>query len=866
MSIIQNIYQWSQGLQQWQQDAIARLYTDRSLLPADLEDLFALAKAEYGIEDPKQRIPSKLDAAQLAALPVPNRMVQISAIKNLQHVNALAEDQRLPIAPHGLTIIYGENGAGKSGYSRVLKHACRARDRREPLLADMRKNQDLTAVAEAIFETVVDGTAIDLKWTYGQESPEQLSEIAIFDAHCARAYVDNEGDFAYAPYGLDILEGLAKACVAIKGMASKELEANKPNIEQFTTLSQTVTEVGALLSELSAKTSPANVEILATLTDTDTDRLAMLDKALTETDPKQKAQILELRSSRFTDLATRTRDAIALVDDAKVAELRLLIEKSSAAKSAALFAAKTFKETAGLLPGTGDEAWQDLFEAAREYATVSHAAHAFPHLPADSACPLCQNTLGDSGTDRIVAFDDFIQQEAEKLAKSARASAAVVYKSIEQANLDLVIDVSLHKELAATHESLDVSFAAIQTALIDRRTSVLKAAAGSIAWQDIATLPTNPSEQLCAISTKLQADAKVLHDSMDEKARADMFLEQAELDARRRLAEIKSLVFDAIVKFVLCDKLEACVDSISTTGISRKSTELTKTMATQEVADALNAELQLLDVHQLQVVMKPESPGGKTQFKLTLEMPGGGDPSVILSEGEQRAIAIASFLTELKLTKGLGGIVLDDPVSSLDHKRRRQVAMRLAQEAQGRQVIVLTHDLYFLYVLMDASRELGAEPAFNTLRRSQHGFGVVDAALPFEGASTKDRVGKLRQLLVDCVKRHKNNQDEEYRRGARELYSHLRMSWERAVEELLFKCVVVRFRNSVETNRLKKVSVTAEDIAIITKNMTKCSIFVGHDGAMEGNPSMPDHNELSSDVEALENWRKVMVDREHKVK
>jgi wobble nucleotide-excising tRNase len=61
--------------------------------------------------------------------------------------------------------------------------------------------------------------------------------------------------------------------------------------------------------------------------------------------------------------------------------------------------------------------------------------------------------------------------------------------------------------------------------------------------------------------------------------------------------------------------------------------------------------------------MKPESPGGKTQFKLTLQLPGGGTPAAILSEGEQRAIAIASFMAKIQLGKGRGGIVLDDPVS-----------------------------------------------------------------------------------------------------------------------------------------------------------------------------------------------------------
>ncbi|MFP3663052.1 hypothetical protein SB768_31960, partial [Burkholderia sp. SIMBA_043] len=91
-------------------------------------------------------------------------------------------------------------------------------------------------------------------------------------------------------------------------------------------------------------------------------------------------------------------------------------------------------------------------------------------------------------------------------------------------------------------------------------------------------------------------------------------------------------------------KLQACIDALDTRGISRKSTELSRTTASKELADALNEELEKLKVHHLKVVMKPESPGGRTQFKLTLRLPGGGAPAAILSEGEQRAIAIASFL------------------------------------------------------------------------------------------------------------------------------------------------------------------------------------------------------------------------------
>ena len=366
MTILQEIYNWSKNLPLWQQDAIRRLYTDRTLSDADLEDLCAMTKAVHGIVDPQKRTPAGLAAAQIVAPPVPNRLVQITSIKNLQNVNALAEGQSLPIAPAGLTIIYGENGAGKSGYSRVLKKACRARDQAEVILPDARKQREQSAAPEATFDAIVDGAPTSLVWKGGGTSPEQLSEISIFDSHCARAYLDNDGDFAYVPYGLDILEALVKACVAVKRMAIAEQSANKVNLEPFAVLSKTNTKTGRLLAGLSAATNPKEIEELATVTPQDLERLAILNKTLAEADPKQKAQALGLRASRFNGLADRIASALAVVDDSKIEALRDLVEKSNRAKQAAELASKQFKDTPGLLPGTGSEPWQELFEAGPE--------------------------------------------------------------------------------------------------------------------------------------------------------------------------------------------------------------------------------------------------------------------------------------------------------------------------------------------------------------------------------------------------------------------------------------------------------------------------------------------------------------------
>lgn len=56
MSVFQEILSWSQGLPNWQRDAIARLLATPVLSANDLDDLYALLKSEHGIADPKGRM------------------------------------------------------------------------------------------------------------------------------------------------------------------------------------------------------------------------------------------------------------------------------------------------------------------------------------------------------------------------------------------------------------------------------------------------------------------------------------------------------------------------------------------------------------------------------------------------------------------------------------------------------------------------------------------------------------------------------------------------------------------------------------------------------------------------------------------
>jgi hypothetical protein len=591
------------------------------------------------------------------------------------------------------------------------------------------------------------------------------------------------------------------------------------------------------------------------------ERLALLNKALAETDPKQKALALRQKARRFTDLKVRVENAIGVMSDEKVASLREAVGKSNTAKAAAELAATEFKATPGQLVGTGGGEWKSLFEAARTFSELSHPDHPFPLLPEDAACPLCQNSLGSEGARRLLRFDAFIKAAAERAAKEAREAATIGFRAIQQASVDLMFGDTLVEELTETAPQIASACGVLQRDLKERKTAILQAAAGKLAWEHPQALSEEPQLGLVEVTNALLEQAKALEATADEKLKAAMVRERTELDARRRLAEVKIAVFEAKAKYDLCSKLQACIDRMETRGISRKSTELSRTTASQELADALNSELKHLKVDHLRVVMKPESPGGKTQFKLTLQMPGGGSPAAILSEGEQRAIALASFMAEIRLGKGHGGIVLDDPVSSLDHRRRWEVAERLARESLNRQVVVFTHDIYFLLILEQKAKEVGTTLTKNYIRRTADGYGVHSQDLPFDVLGTKDRLGRLRQMLVGVRKAAKEGDEDLHRQLTVKCYGQLRLAWERCIEEVLLNGAVQRFGEGVSTKCLKGVTVTDEDYCEIDAGMTKSSKFEHDAASAVGRLPVPDSDELSDDIERLAKWRERLIKR-----
>lgn len=860
MNVLQEIFKWSQRLPSWQSDAIRRIFEQGSLSEADLDDLAALAKAGCGIPDPAGRVAQPLRADQIPEPALAGNTVRLLTIRGLKHVNAIPADQTLRFAKDGLTVVYGDNGAGKSGYSRVLKRACRARDQVEHVLPNANLPDRAHGTPEAAFDIERNGKPQVETWREGDEPPPVLSSVAVFDLRCARVYLDAENEAAFIPYGLDIPMALANACSAIKQRLQQE--AAKLTFDPLVFKDwEGDTEVGRAIALLPDRVDAELFKRFATLSPKEVERLAVLQEALKQPDAAARARALGRLKQRLEDAGGKAKKLYSALSEEPIARACTLDQEWRAAKEAADIAGKALTDDPKLLPGTGSEPWKRLFLVAREYSEqCAYPGHAFPYLEKGARCPLCQQELAD-GAERLKCFDAFIRDKTEQIAEAKRLErekTITYFRGLDASPLSDTATIAETREIDPTVADL-LTQASLRIA--ERHGNVL-ASFDTGDWDTMGPAPPACEQTLSELVARIQAQIEALNQAA-QGDHAKLQIEFRELEARQKLAPRLPAVLSAMEQEKRRQAIERCAHAINTHGISRKATELTEKVVTKELEQALNCEFKYLQAGHLRVVLTASTVRGSTRHKLKLDMPARFELSGVLSEGEQRAIAIASFLAETSITPGNGTLVFDDPVSSLDHARRELVARRLATEATKRQVIVFTHDLYFLNLLLHEADALSINPLAQMVVRGLEGPGMVIEDLPFQGKNTRARVGQLRQLHQQAEKLRNEKKYADYDRLVRDGYRMLRDSWERAVEEILFNRAVERFRKGIETHRLRQVLIEPQDQDEVEKGMTKCSNFA-HDNPLMAGVAIPALNEFRADIEALEAFRARIEKRRQK--
>ena len=208
-----DILSWSAGLAPWRRDALRRLACSSKLDDSDHEEIFALVKKKAGFAlateppTPDPLTKSHLSSAQAGP------SIELKKIENIQHVNQLVPSASLEFKPGGLTLIYGLNGSGKSGFVRIFRTACRTRienPAKLKILADVYSSSSGPQEADIIIDKGAGDESIH--WTPALAASEDLLQVAVFDTSAAQLYIDSGNQIRFLPFGLALPHKLNELC------------------------------------------------------------------------------------------------------------------------------------------------------------------------------------------------------------------------------------------------------------------------------------------------------------------------------------------------------------------------------------------------------------------------------------------------------------------------------------------------------------------------------------------------------------------------------------------------------------------------------------------------------------------------------
>lgn len=854
MSLLNQILKWTESLPMWQRDACRRLLRKESVLDAaDYIELYTLFKQENNIEPSGSLHAVPLSKSHLPADLAYEDAIILTALRDLKNVNQISSDRTLTFSETGITVIYGGNGSGKSGYARVMKRACRARDQSEPIHPNANDPTSAKKVPSAIFDIKVMDSVFEVEWSRDSIPSDRLSALSVFDSRCARSYINAEQDVAYLPYGLDIVESLANQ-VLPKLSEMLELDINRIDVSKlpFQHLFG-VTEVGKAIENLSAKSDSNKITLLGTLTKEQTTRINELEKTLSEGNPLVKAEELRLSAIRLKTFSDKLAKPLAWVSAEAVEKLQKLHDEKNAAEEAEKKAANVLQSGEDLLQGTGEQVWKRLFEAARSYFTdVAYPGDMFPKAAEGKSCPLCQEKLPDSAINRLNRFNEYIENDIAKSADIARNKVDAAKQKIEVADLQVMTDIALRDELNALDGTIQQVITDFQLS-IDTRKEMMLQCLDTSKWNDIPPLSDSPRARIRLLAAQQFRNCRALKKAADEERRKKLEIELDELTARSGLVKSLDAVIELLGRIKKKASLENCRTSFKTRSISDKSKELSTVAVTDELRKALDAEFQALGIGHIKTKLKERSVRGKMFHQLLLDLPVANKIEEILSEGEQRAIALASFFAELSLANHSCGIILDDPVSSLDHFRRRNVARRLVEEARTRQVIVFTHDTSFLGQLNDEIEAEGIAHSMLFLEWKGGFPGSVNEGLPWDHQGYKARINALEQAQSKLAKTWPVYPGENEIASMRQQYDRVRATLERVIQDVVFNGVVKRYRDWIKVDSLEDVvGFSRPEYESIEKlHKRSCDVITAHDASSAKAASVPSAIDLGNDIAAL---------------
>lgn len=843
MTAYEDVLVWAKSRPWWQQKALARIAAGEALGQHDHEEI-----ARSLFEEPEPSPSGGWFAELVSAQATKDEPVRVLAVRGLSNVNRLASGQELTFEPDGITVVFGNNGSGKSGYARVIRSMVRTRHRAD-ILPDVFAQSSSQQSGEVVFAVGANERTVQL----GQSADPDLSRVAFYDEHCGDTYLTAEAEISYRPAAVQLLDDLAAVCTGVRqvidGWRQAAIQpAPLPDVDDLG-------PGGIFLQSLSASTTDDAISAAVTCPSDVDERLEKQRNEIARlrtSDPSQEKRQLSATAVALETISQHIVDldkALGADGQRRLYELSERVKTTQRASD--LASRNTFADEP--LSGVGSSVWQELWRAAEEYSKEVYPEHVFPHTEDGAVCVLCQQRLSDDASNRLTRFHRFVTDTTTREAETAQreferfrdgiAQLEVLPRAVSSAIstvqqrdetfakwLDPLLEkLQAHKQAMVSGEQsipVDVSTHVIrlQTAATNHRTQAAGVNAEGFA------------EQLA----EAQSEEKRLRDQIAMRDGRDLI--EAERSRLQKVAALNSKFSEA-----------------NTRSITDKAGELTRLYVTEEACDRFARETDRLGLERVTFKATKARQGALLHKADFTNARPGAKLVEVLSEGEQTALGFAGFLTEAYFDTSRSALVFDDPVSSLDHMKRESVARRIVALAEERQVVVFTHDIAFTMILRKAAGESSVSFATRGIeQRRKVGPGFTTLDHPWTAQDAAQRIETLRHEVAALRRNEIGMSEGDYLRETENIAGHMSQTWERVISQVLAEPLVDYRALEVRVGKLRVVGrVTAEDVKTYDDSYSRISGWASrHDPHPELNYIPPTIDQLNAEIEVLATWLK----------
>ncbi|MBI5651206.1 MAG: AAA family ATPase [Chloroflexi bacterium] len=856
-NVMTELSNWVSTLPYWEQAALEKIVTGVSLGDSDYAELLQFLLEDEALSEKKIPRPTLQFPQRDFAEPQYTGSLRLAKISNLKNVNALVQDQVLTFS-NGITIIYGGNGSGKSGYARVLGCAGFTRGDREVLPDVTRPIDDTTTLSAMI--SLTDGTNTrEIPYKVGDRCPE-LASLYTFDSTSVRVHLTQSNTLSFSPAGLAYLSQLSEITDRVREYLKAKIdEYSQPY--NFSVLFQGDSEISRLIANLGPEADLRAISQLTLVTQEEEKHITELDLQIAQLKAQDIPSQVSKLNQKITDLEmliNRLKDAQNGLSDQSAEKIRNGLknfqERQAIASQVGVdqFKLEHFSHV-------GSELWYEFVKAARLLANAEQTpSHEYPQ-PNDR-CLLCQQPLSEEARSLLIRLWNFLASDAQSKLVEADAALVGIRQAVESIPLEFFNDQSVsYRHLQEHNVEILRKVGALITRFQERRKNISNAIANHTSLAIFPPLAEDSISEIELVISKLKNERT-------ELGRKDPSSEILQLEAQLRNLQHRVILrehYTEIENYVhrrIWAQRAGRVGG-NTRHITKKHNDLFRELVTDRYIELFEKILQELG-RPLKVKVVTKGRKGETYKQIVLETDPSvpldkGIPDKVLSEGEKRAVALADFLTEIALDTMSSAIVLDDPVTSLDLEWRNLVATILANEAKRRQVIVFTHDLPFLYFLKKYAEQNGVDIEAHWIKRGDNDGKPGYVFLNNSPALERDY--KKTTYAREKYSKAKDAPATEQQSLLRDGFGALRTSYEAFIVFELFNEVVMRFDERISFGRLSGI---VWDQSIVDAVVAKCEslsrYIEGHLHSDAFAAEKPTPAMLLKEVEAFEELQRKM--------